>query len=351
VNSIIIEDIKDVDELVDPTPFFDKTILISGGSGFLPAYLVEYFLYINQKYYNQKIDVIIIVRDIIKANNRFRNYLNNKSLMIYEHDVVNYFNYDGKIDFIIHAASQASPKYFGIDPVGTLSANTIGTNNLLKLGVEKKIKSFLFFSSSEIYGNSSEFSSINICETNYAVIDPNNVRSCYSLGKKMGENICTSWAKQYGIDVKIVRPFHTYGPGMSLEDGRVFADFVKNIVNKKNIIIKSDGKAIRSYCYIKDATIGFLKVLSNGKNNYPYNIGNPNESFSVKELAKIIIDISNISEIECLINDTQNKGGYLKSETSRLVPNIDRLTELGFVPKTSAREGFKRTILSYYEKN
>lgn len=351
MNSIITKDIEEVNRFIDPTPFFNKTILISGGSGFLPAYLVEYFLYLNQKNLSQKIDIIIIVRDIIKAKDRFRTHLSNKSLKIYEHDVVNYFNYNNKIDFIIHAASQASPKYFGIDPVGTLSANTLGTSNLLKLGLEKKVKSFLFFSSSEIYGNSNKFSNINICETDYAFIDPNKVRSCYSLGKKMGENICASWAKQYGIDVKIVRPFHTYGPGMSLEDGRVFADFVKNIVNKENIIIKSDGKAIRSYCYIKDATIGFLKVLSDGKNNYPYNIGNPNESYSVKELANIIIDVSNISEIKCLINETQNKEGYLRSETNRLVPNIDRLSKLGFVPKTSAREGFKRTILSYYEKN
>lgn len=351
MNKIISEDIKDIDRFIDPKPFLNKNIVITGGSGFLPAYIVEYFLFLNQKYSTQNIEVIILVRNLSKAKVRFEKYLGNSSLKIYKHDVTEYFNYNGQIDIIIHAASQASPKFFGLDPVGTLTANTIGTYNLLKLGVEKKIESFLFFSSSEIYGSSSEFSRINILETNYEMIDPNNVRSCYSLSKKMGENICTSFSEQFGLNVKIVRPFHTYGPGMSLDDGRVFADFVKNVVYKENIIIKSDGKAIRSYCYIKDATISFLKVLTDGENNSPYNVGNPNETYSVSELAKLIIDVAKIPGLECLINEKNSKASYLKSPVNRLVPNISKLITLGYVPITKASEGFERTILSYHEKN
>ena len=351
MNKIISEDIKDIDRFIDPKPFFNKSIVITGGSGFLPAYIVEYFLFLNQKYSTQNIEVIILVRNLLKAKVRFEKYLNNSSLKIYKHDVTEYFNYNGQIDIIIHAASQASPKYFGLDPVGTLTANTIGTNNLLKLGVEKKIESFLFFSSSEIYGSSSEFSRINILETNYGMIDPNNIRSCYSLSKKMGENICTSFSEQFGINVKIVRPFLTYGPGMSLDDGRVFADFVKNVVNKENIIINSDGKAVRSYCYIKDATISFLKVLTDGENSSPYNVGNPNETYSVSELAKLIIGVSKIPGLECLISEKNSKVSYLKSAVNRLVPNISKLRTLDYMPTTKASEGFERTILSYHEKN
>lgn len=351
MNKIINNDIKEIDEFINPTSFFNKSILITGGSGFLPAYLVEYFLFLNQKYKKQTICVIILVRDLQKAKKRFKNYLINNYFKIYKHDVAEYFNYGGEIDFIIHAASQASPKFYGLDPVGTFSPNVIGTNNLLKLGFEKKIKSFLFFSSSEVYGNSIDFLHKDILETDFGEIDPNKVRSCYSLSKKMGENICRSWSKQFGIEVKIVRPFHTYGPGMSLDDGRVYADFVRSVVNKKNITINSDGKAIRSYCYVKDATIGFLKVLTSGKSNFPYNIGNPNETYSVNELAKIIINISNNSNMRYIKKQKYLKSNYLKSEVSRLVPNIEKLIDLGYVPSTKVQEGFNKTILSYYEEN
>ena len=345
MNKVIEEDIIEISKSFNSEIFKNKTILISGASGFLPAYLVDYFLYQNKINTSQNTIVIGIVRDMKKAERRFKHWKNFNFLKLFAQDVSEYFNYNDKIDFIIHAASQASPKFYGIDPVGTLSPNILGTYNLLKLASEKKCSSFLFFSSGEVYGQLNK-SEDKINEDSYGIIDPLNLRSCYSESKKMGENICISWSNQFNINCKIVRPFHTYGPGMSLNDGRVFADFVSNVVNKKDIIINGDGKAIRSYCYIKDATIGFLKVLIQGNNREAYNIGNPSQTFNVLELANIILELSDKSKTNIIFKNIKGKG-YLKSEYLKVVPNIKKINTLNWYPKTTVREGFKRTIQSF----
>ena len=147
---------------------------------------------------------------------------------------------DEPIHFIVHAASQASPKYYGTDPVGTLSANVLGTYHLLNLAATHRVEAFLFFSSGEVYGQVAP-ERIPIRETDYGYLDPTDVRSCYGESKRMGETMCVAWAHQFGVPAKIVRPFHTYGPGMRLDDGRVFADFVADIVHDRDIVLKSDG--------------------------------------------------------------------------------------------------------------
>lgn len=342
-NQIIEEDIIEICKEIPGKRFQNKTILISGASGFLASYLVKYFLYLNSLNSNQQTKVIGLVRNIEKAKNRFKAYLKDPMFELFNHDVNKKFDIKDSINFIIHAASQASPKYYKDDPVGTLKPNVLGTINLLDLSLNKNLDAFLYFSSSEVYGNNN---SISIGENQYGILDPINIRSCYSESKRMGENICISYGSQFGVNVKIVRPFHIYGPGMSLDDGRVYADFTKNLLDESDLIINSDGKAVRSFCYLKDATIGFLKVMLNGKQGYPYNIGNPNESYSIKELADILSKDSSGSRPNVIINQPQNKS-YIKSSVSIHAPNIDRVEKIGWSPKTDVRTGFKRTVKSY----
>ena len=209
--------------------FSDSTVLISGANGFLPAYMVETLLYLNSKY-RKNIKVLALVRNAEKAFEKFKHHKDRSDLEFLVQDVCTPIRSElTKIDYIIHAASQASPKYYGKDPIGTINANTIGTTNLLALAKEKSVKGFLFFSSGEVYGQVKD-DQIPTKETDYGYLDPTNIRSCYGESKRMGENICISWFHQYGVPVKIIRPFHTYGPGMDLADGRVFADFVADIV-------------------------------------------------------------------------------------------------------------------------
>jgi len=343
LNNIIKEDISSIINCFDYWERFkNKTILITGANGFLPAYLVESFLSLD-KTYNTKI--IAIVRNKQKANNRFKNYMTDTNLEIIEHDVCNEFNYNHKIDFIIHAASQASPKYYKVDPVGTLNANVLGTINMLKLAQTKSVESFLYFSSGEVYGEvKDEFMPIK--EDTFGYLNPALVRSCYGESKRMGETICVSYFAQYGIKAKIVRPFHTYGPGMALDDGRVYADFVANILKDHNIILNSDGKAKRAFCYLTDASIGILTVLVNGENGEAYNVGNPQEEYSILELANILVNLYPEKKIEVILNKTIN-ADYLKSTITRNSPNIDKLKKLNWNPTVKIEKGFKRTVSSF----
>jgi nucleoside-diphosphate-sugar epimerase len=261
-------------------------------------------------------------------------------------DVTEQINTDKKIDFIIHAASQASPKYYGTDPVGTLSANVTGTINLLKLAEKNKVESFLYFSSGEVYGEvSDEFMPVK--EDYYGYLDPTRVRSCYAESKRMGENMCVSWHHQFGVNTRIIRPFHTYGPKMLLDDGRVYADFVSDILSGHNIQMKSDGSAKRAFCYLSDATTAFFLVLLNGKCGVSYNVGNPSEEHSILELAKTLADLYPEKNIKVLEMAEQNNILYLKSTLKRNSPDISRVSELGWFPVINIKDGFKRTIESY----
>lgn len=344
MNTIITEDIIDIiSRFNDWEKFRNKTVLISGANGFLPAYLVETFLSLD-KSINTK--VIALVRNRKKAEKRFSHWLNNINLIIIEHDVCNVLKYSESINFIIHAASQASPKYYGADPVGTLNANVLGTINLIKLAKEKNVESFLYFSSGEVYGQV-KAEDIPIKEDTFGYLNCANVRACYGESKRMGENICVSYFHQFGVKAKIVRPFHTYGPGMALDDGRVFADFVANIVHKQNITLNSDGSAIRPFCYLTDATLGFLTVLIKGENGQAYNIGNPNEEYSILELANTLVNLYPELKLEVIMNNKTDDNTYLKSPIQRNSPNIDKVKKLNWRPLIGVKEGFKRTIESF----
>ncbi|MFA6086646.1 NAD-dependent epimerase/dehydratase family protein [Mucilaginibacter sp.] len=346
-NKIVLEDLEAIrNSTIDWQRFAGKTVLITGANGFLPAYMVETLLYINAKI-GIDVKVIGLVRSIERAKKRFIEYAGDKNLTFIEQDVSKPVKIDENqtIDFIVHAASQASPKYYGTDPVGTLSANVLGTLNLMTLAREKNIESFLYFSSGEVYGQiDNEHNPVK--EDYYGYLDPMQVRSCYGESKRMGENICVSYYKQYNISAKVVRPFHTYGPGMQLDDGRVYADFVADILNERNIEMKSDGSAKRSFCYLKDATIGFFIVLLNGTPGEAYNVGNPNEEHSILELAEAIIKLGNAS-LKVIKVDITADNQYLKSPLLRNTPNIDKLLVLGWSPQTDIMTGFERTIKSY----
>ena len=346
-NKILQNDLREIYESrKDWSMFTNSTILITGANGFLPAYLVYFFQYLNYTNSNYKIKVIGLVRNEHKAKICFEN-IDNNFFKLHVQDVSLPISINDKVDFIIHAASQASPKYYGIDPVGTLNANVLGTINLLEFAKKNPIKSFLYFSSGEVYGQLSE-DQIPINENSYGYLDPTNVRSCYAESKRMGENICISYMHQYNIPAKIVRPFHTYGPGMLLDDGRVFADFVSNIVKNQDIVLKSDGEASRAFCYLSDATEGFLRVMLNGENGEAYNIGNPYEQYKIIELAEIMINLYPNKKLKIIFENKKTTTKYLKSPLTSSSPDIKKANSINWKPSVSAIEGFKRTVESFF---
>jgi len=329
-----------------PIPWDDlrnKTVMITGAAGFLAAYMVETLLYLNETR-QLNVRVLAVVRNRQGFANRFSHHLARPDLVCIEHDICTLMQIDTKIDFIIHAASQASPKFYATDPVGTLGANVFGTAHLLDLARRCHAEGFLYFSSAEVYGEPSQ---VPTAETDYGYIDLLSVRSCYAESKRMGENMCTSWYHQYDVPTKIVRPFHTYGPGMHLDDGRVYADFVADVVNERDIVLKSDGQARRSFCYLADATAGFWMVLLKGKNAQAYNIGNPQGEISIRDLASVVAGLYPEKQLSVKFEQRKKSEGYLPSKFSVTCPDITFAKNLGWSPLTSIEDGFRKTIESY----
>ncbi len=346
-NNIIEEDLESITGANIPWGALEgKNVLITGANGLLPAYIVETILYLNETKFENKATIFALVRNKEKALSRFLYYKNRKDLVLIVQDVIEPINLDEDMNYIIHAASQASPKYFGKDPVGTINANVIGTYNLLEYAMSKNIESFIFFSSGEVYGDVKE-SGTSIDENMYGYLDPTDVRSCYAEGKRAGETMCISYNKQFGIPVKIIRLFHTYGPGMSLDDSRVFADFVSNIVKNQDILMKSDGSAIRTFCYLSDAITGFFTVLLKGENANAYNVTNPSCTTSIYNLANVLVSLFPEKKLKVINQEKTDCQDYLKSSISGFIPDASKLLELGWDPKVSIEEGFKRTIESY----
>jgi nucleoside-diphosphate-sugar epimerase len=344
-HKIILEDLERIISANLPWEnLAGKSVLITGANGFLPAYMVKSLLLLNDKKRFSTIKVIALVRNEANAMKRFGHLKERKDLKIVVQDVSKKLALRDNVDFVVHAASQASPKYYGIDPVGTLSANTIGTFNMLSFSVEKNVESFAYFSSSEVYGNVKNVEYLS--EDVLGFVDPVNVRSCYAESKRMGETMCVSFAHQFGLSVKMIRPFHTYGPGLSLDDGRVFADFVANIINSQDIVMNSDGSAVRSFCYLGDAVIGFFTVLLKGEKGNAYNVANPNGECTIKDLATTLVELYPEKKLKAIFKVSENKD-YLKSNFSRLTPDISKIKTLGWSPVISVREGFYRTIESF----
>jgi UDP-glucuronate decarboxylase len=342
---IVNEDLKQIVSAQLPWGNLEsKTVMVTGGSGLLASYIVKTLLSLNQKF-DLNIKVICVVRRL--GMERLRDWISDSNLVCYQQDISKALHLDFPVaDIVIHAASQASPRYYGVDPVGTLSANSIGTMQLLEYATRVNVGKFLFISSGEVYGAQLSSEAL-IGEESFGYLDPVKVRSCYAESKRIGETMCAAWAEQFGLHTIIARPFHTYGPGMAADDGRVFADFVADAVAGRDIILKSDGMASRPFCYISDATLAFLTVLLKGGKAEAYNVANPLAEVSMVDLANIIANLFPERGIGVHFNTSLATDGYLKSPIMRQCPSIEKIAALGWRPQIDITDGFRRTIMSY----
>jgi UDP-glucuronate decarboxylase len=345
-NPIVQEDVEDLARADLPWSRFDgKSVLISGANGFLPAYMVETLAHLNEAG-RVNCKLLLLVRNFEKAKARFPHLLDRPDSRFIVQDVCSPINLDDKVDFIVHAASQASPKYFGKDPVGTLLANTLGTNNLLLLAQANNLEGFLFFSSGDVYGRNPA-PEVSTTEDGFGYLDPTDVRSCYGESKRLGETMCISYSHQYGIPVQIARPSHTYGPGMALDDARVFADFTANIVRHENIVVKSSGAAKRPFCYLADAVRGLFTVMLKGGNRQAYNVGNEDCYLSIAELALALTRLFPERHLKADSQAGFDQQGYIPSTAMGGTLDTSKLRALGWKPTTNVQDGFRRTVLSY----
>lgn len=347
MNSIIEDDMNRIAHAHLPWECFAGTnVLVTGAAGFLPAYMVETLMFLNRSVLSKPANVTALVRNKNRATERFDDYKGRDDLHILVQDVSVPLEISTRFDYIIHAASNASPAAYLADPVGTFSANVLGTYHLLKAAaLDNSCKGFLFFSSGEVYGAVTE-RSVPLAEDEGGFLDPTNVRSSYGEGKRAGETMCASWMRQFGVPTRIVRPGHTYGPRMRLDDGRVYADFVRDILKGGPIIMLSDGSARRPFCYLADATLGFFTVLLKGEVGQAYNVVNPDAECSIAELAARLAAVYKDQGIY-VVRKERPASAYVARSDQGTPVSVEKLRSLGWQATTTIEEGFQRTIDSY----
>ena len=344
-NPIVWEDLeKIVSEFKGWDFFLDKTVIVTGAGGLLASYLVRALLRASDRK-DLNLNVTGLLRSEPVAGSRLTPWINHSSLNLIYGSAEGYPY--GTLDpqsIIVHAASLASPTAYNVDPVGTLLPNSVGTVQLCDQARLWESIRLLYFSTSEVYGlNSKE----ELTEIDFGYLDPNALRSCYAESKRMGENTCRAYSHQYGVPSTIARIFHTYGPQMSMDDGRVFADFVRDALQGDPIAIASDGSARRCFCYITDAINAFLQLIVKGAPGEAYNLANPNAESSILDLATLIGGLVQPKLPITIVDSALVKPGYVASSVSRSLPSIAKLQSLGWQPEISLESGFARTLLSY----
>lgn len=322
-----------------------KSLYIAGAAGMIASYLVYFLICLNEKK-DVRCRIYAGVRSEEKARERFGEYVDRDYFELVKADVCAKPETGRRYDYIIHAASLASPQYYGGRPADVMLPNLVGTYRLLEHAKKYGCDSFVFFSSGSVYGSVGEAGSIR--EEMAGRLDYLAPGNCYGESKRAGEALCEAYLRQYGVGAKIVRIFHTYGPTMDIDnDARVFAEFVRNAVNGEDIVMKSDGSASRAFCYLTDTAAAVFRVLLEGENGACYNVGNPKESLSIAQLAELMVSLSPRG-LSVRREERQEKGYQAGQERKTAVPDISKLRQLGWEPEIPAKDGFERCI-RYFE--
>ena len=338
---IMEEDIKTIALGIghDANKLSGKTLLITGGAGFLGNYFLLTLDFLNRHILEKPCKIISLDNFITGLKYSIEYSENFKAI---KHDVTIPLKIDENIDYIISAAGIASPRFYRKFKIETIDVGVLGTKNMLELAREKKVKSMLYFSSSEVYGDPDP-KFVPTPETYFGNVSCIGPRANYDESKRLGETLCVNYFETYNIPIKMVRPFNVYGPGMRMDDYRVIPNFTANIFRGDPIPVYGDGKSTRTFCYVTDALVGFFKVLLSDYNCEAFNVGSDKEEVSIADLAKIMAEIFD-SKVEIAKVDGPNDA-YAKADPKRRCPDLAKIkTKLGYFPKVDLRTGLKRFI-------
>lgn len=302
----------------------NSSVLVTGASGTIGSFAVDTLLRMNATL-QAGIKVIIAGRNAEKLKARFPQAQEQESVFV-AYDFNQLISFDLQADYVIHAAGNATPGAFNGDPVGTIISNVHGTYQLLEYAKTHGTKRFVYVSSGEVYGLGDV--TLEAMEESYSgPLDPTSPRSCYPSSKRTAETLCASYTKQFGLETIIVRPSHTYGPGMTNADDRAHAQFFRNALKGENIVLKSAGSQMRSYTYVSDCISGLLTAMLNGKPGTAYNLANPAARVTIAQLAQHIAHAAGQEVIFELPSDVDLQN---RSPIAKQVLDTAKLEALGW---------------------
>ena len=302
-----------------------KRILVTGGAGFIGNHLCRRLL-------NEGNHVICLDNFFTGLKKHIEDMLGNPNFELIEHDIVDPI--DIKVDQIYNLACPASPPHYQYDPVKTMKTSVLGIINMLELA-KKYNAALLHASTSEVYGNPLVHPQQ---ETYWGNVNPIGIRSCYDEGKRAAETLMMDYHRQYGVDIRIIRIFNTYGPNMDPKDGRVVSNCIVQAINNQDITVYGDGSQTRSFCYVSDLVDGAIKMMNNDKKFIgPVNLGNPSER-TVLNLAEIILEMTG-SKSKITFKELPS------DDPVKRKPDITKAQEiLGWEPKVDIKDGLAKTI-------
>lgn len=335
--------LEDLDKIIKHLPELDvlsgKTVLITGATGLICSAVIDVLIRWNEAH-DAKIKIIAAGRSEQKATDRFAPFSTRQYFSFVKYDATSIDNdFDISCDYIIHGASNASPNHIVAEPVETILSNFCGVKSLLDYVKQGKAKRLLYISSSEVYGKKEHNRPIKIDD--YGGIDILNPRNSYSVGKCIAETLCASYYEEYGVDSVIIRPGHIYGPTANKNDNRVSSAWAYAAARGEEIVMKSDGKQIRSYCYCLDCVSAILIVLLRGDRGYAYNVSNPDSILSIREMGEIIAKRSGVY-LKLAVPSSRERKGFNQMMNSVL--DSEDLLRLGWRGYFNPEEGLDHTI-------
>jgi len=334
------EDILDIVKnlSIDNDKLENKNILLTGGFGFIGKYILEVLILLRDTQ-NTTFN-IFVVDNFITSQESSLNYYKNKNISCINGDINKPLDLKMKFDTIICLAGIASPYYYNKFPLETLNVSINGVLNMFELKHDENTK-IIFFSSSEIYGDP-PINEIPTKETYRGNVTSIGPRACYDESKRVGETICYIQNEKYKRKTAIIRPFNVYGPGMNLNDYRIIPNITRSVLKNEELLIYDTGKQTRTYCYVSDAIIGFMKVFFKDENFGVYNIGNDSGEISVLDLVKKTEQVIN-EKINYKITDYPKE--YPADQPNRRCPDIEKAKiNLGYVPKINLNLGLQKHL-------
>ena len=335
--------ISDLDEIVRSLPelkgLSGKSVLVTGAGGLICSAFVDVLIRWNALH-EEKIHIVAAARDERKVKERFGPYAREPWFSFIFYDAASNANVFVKpCEYLIHGASNASPNRIVEQPVETMLSNVTGMKELLDYAKDAGSKRVLFVSSSEVYGKKEGNHPFRNDE--YGSIDLLNARNSYAIGKCAAETLCVSYAAEYGVDCVIVRPGHIYGPTAGVRDNRVSSAWAYSAARGEDIVMKSDGSQLRSYCYCLDCASAMLKVLLKGEASHAYNISNPDSIISIRMMAEILAKHGNIN-LRMELPTEKEKKGFNPMQNSSL--DSRELESLGWRGLFSSERGLSHTV-------